>query len=105
MVCDGVEGRARHGKARQERAWCWVGQGRIEHGKAGQDRAVYGARRDRIGQNRVWQDVMWGRAGQSRVGKCECNAKHNVVLSALQGKANGIADSAQSEGQGRGDYK
>ena len=51
------------------------------------------------------RDVGHGRAGQSRVGKGEGNAKDNAGYSALQGKANGITDCAQGEWQGRVDYK
>ena len=49
----------------------------------------------------TWQ----GMAGQSRVGKNEGNAKDNAGHNAVQGKANGIMDCAQGEGQSRADYK
>ena len=52
------------------------------------------------GQERAGQ----GSAVQSRVGKCEDNAKDNTGHSALQEKVKGITDSAQGGGQGRADY-
>ena len=53
----------------------------------------------RRGQSRASQGV------EGRAGKSEGNAKDNAGHSALQEKAKGAADCAQSGGQGRADYK
>ena len=80
--------------------WC-VTEKRGGHGEAGQGKAGKG-----IGLGRAAQGMAGhGRAGQSRVGKGEGNAKDNAGNSALQGKAKGITDYVQGEGQGRADYK